>query len=226
MSDPAMPPTAPPPAAPPTEREPVFTAPPVTVALCLTLLAVFGIIQILPEAWQWAVLHDLSVVPSRLVRALDDPLSEAGFWSVAALIGHAFLHFDTMHVLLNCGFLLAFGSACERLLGVGRFVALLIGSVLAGAAAQIGADWGREVLMYGASGGVSGCVGGVVRILKDAPRSVERQRFIIALTVAMVAGNLLFALFGSEILGGDAEIAWEAHLGGFVAGFLLAGRPR
>ena len=83
MSDPAMPPTA-----PPASREPVFTAPPVTVALCLTLLAVFGIIQILPEAWQWAILHDLSVVPSRLVRALDDPLSEAGFWSVAALIGH------------------------------------------------------------------------------------------------------------------------------------------
>ena len=42
----------------------------------------------------------------------------------------------------------------------------------------------------------------------------------------MVAGNVIFAVFGSEIFGGDAEIAWEAHLGGFVAGFLLAGRPR
>ena len=154
------------------------------------------------------------------------PFSEAGLWSAVGLIGHAFLHFDLMHVLLNCGFLLAFGSACERILGVRRFVVLLLGTVVAGAVAQIAADWGREVLMYGASGGVSGCVGGVVRILKDAPRSVDRQRFIIALTVAMVAGNVIFAVFGSEILGGDAEIAWEAHLGGFVAGFLLAGRPR
>ena len=53
---------------------------------------------------------------------------------------------------------------------------------------------------------------------------------MVGFVAALAVVNILFAFFGSGLVGGSG-IAWEAHLGGFLAGvvlvFLLApGRPR
>src|SRR3546814_10248145 len=52
------------------------------------------------------------------------------------LVSHAFLHFDLMHLGLNLGFLLAFGSFVERHLGLLRYLALFALTAAAGALAE------------------------------------------------------------------------------------------
>jgi membrane associated rhomboid family serine protease len=85
--------------------------------------------------------------------------------------------------------------------------------------------------MFGASGGVSGAMGAAVRLMLADRLDPQRRRLGLNLILALIGLNLLFALFGGALMGLDAGVAWQAHLGGFVAGFLMlrpgaAGPPR
>jgi membrane associated rhomboid family serine protease len=67
----------------------------------------------------------------------------------------------------------------------------------------------------GASGAVSGLFGGALRFLILEPR-----RAILAAIVWLIF-TVLFGVIGAEAFGEGSSIAWEAHVGGFVAGLVL-----
>lgn len=213
-----------PPPPPPGSRQPMFNVPPVTLTAVLVLAAVFGLLQVGGERLEWWVLLNGSVNPARLAAALRDPLSLEMLVALVPLLAHALIHFDSLHFLANGGFLLAFGSACERAMGRRRYLWLLLLSALGGAVAQVAADWGQLQFMYGASGAVSGCIGGVIRLMM-AQGDPQRRRFAVNMMLILLAMNLAIGLFGPRLIDLDASIAWQAHIGGFVAGFLVA-RPR
>ncbi|MEO3432282.1 rhomboid family intramembrane serine protease [Inquilinus sp. CAU 1745] len=206
-------------------RTPIFNVPPVTLTFASLLAIVFGLLHLLPPDGQdFAALY-FSVVPTRIAAALETPFSLEGLWTAATLLTHAFIHFDGIHLIANVGFLLAFGSGCERALGVRRYLLLLVGSAVAGALVQTVFDWNDWVQMYGASGAVSGCVGGVVRLMATDPLDPRRRRLARNIVIALVGANVIFALVGGALFGLSGEIAWPAHLGGFAAGLLIARRP-
>jgi membrane associated rhomboid family serine protease len=212
-------------APPPGSGEPAINAPPATVTLVLAIVGVYLVLQILPINVALAIEDLFSLVPARVALALADPLSPAALVVAASFVTHAFLHLDLMHIVANAGFLLAFGSFAERAVGRRRYLGLLLASVLAGAGAQLLVDWGRWVSLLGASAAASGCLGTLVRfLLTGSPPDPKRRRFGLALLAAMVLVNLLFAVLGPSLLPLSGDIAWEAHLGGFVAGYLLSGR--
>lgn len=96
--------------------------------------------------------------------------------------------------------------------------------------------------MVGASGAVSGLMGGVFRFLFNAqrfggyqilrayPRLIPRMtlgqairsRGVVIATLVWLGVNLLFATDLSHLIT-EGEIAWEAHVGGFLVGFLTFG---
>ena len=212
-----MPPTASP--------QPIFNAPPVTIALCLFLGAVWAFLQVAPDIWAFWVLDAFALFPPAFM-ALGEPWLRLDTGLVAAtLLTHAAIHLDGLHLLVNVGFLLAVGSMCERLLGRRRYLTLLVASALAGGIVQVLADWGAVVVIYGASGAVSGCLGGLAR-LALARGFPAARRFALAIIAMVLITNLLLAVFGGALTGSGAQIAWEAHLGGAVMGFLLGRPPR
>lgn len=213
-----------PPAGPPAGRQPIFNVPPVTLAAMALLAAVFGGLWLAGPDTEWWVLIHGAVNPARIAAAILQPGAGDLPAALATLLTHALIHVDGFHFAANAGFLLAFGSACERAMGGRRYAGLLIASALGGAAAQVAADWGTLQLMYGASGAVSGCIGGVIRLLlmQDDP---ARRRFAWNMMLVLLALNLAIGLFGPRLIDMDAGIAWQAHIGGFLAGLLIA-RPR
>jgi len=217
----APPPFEPP---PPPPRQPAVNAPPGTLGLVVAILAVFALIRLGPPGLQHALIVELSVVPARAMAGLAAPLSVPGLKAAANLVTHTLVHYDLIHVLANAGFLLAFGSLVERAVGGRRFLVLFALSAAAGAVVQIAADrlgGGAEMtVMFGASGGVAGAMGAAVNLM-IFQRGGQSRRLGLNLIVALVVVNLLFAFFGGALLGVDADIAWEAHLAGFVAGFVL-----
>ena len=208
----------------PGSGEPAFNVPPVTTALVAAIVGVFAILQIVPEGAAAATEGLFSLVPARVAIAAADPWQPANLIVAISLISHAFLHLDLMHLVANAGFLLAFGSVAERRMGRRRYVCLLVFSVLAGAGAQLAVDWGRWISLLGASAGASGCLAAVIRLLlNDRSQDPRRRKFALALLVVVVLVNLVFAVLGPALLPLSGQIAWEAHLGGFVAGYLLSG---
>jgi membrane associated rhomboid family serine protease len=197
-------------------------------AVVLGLAAAIGLAQIpftlLPDDGERVVITALGVIPLRY--AADSPAPFAGFADAAApLVGHVFLHGGWLHLFFNLVLLLQVGPLASAGLGPrswARFLALFWISAVAGALLYIGVNPQSAAPAIGASGAVSGVFAGYLwGALRFAPPTGEAFRRIL-----MSGGVFLFlnvGLAAAARLTGFLPIAWEAHLGGFVAG--LAAYP-
>jgi membrane associated rhomboid family serine protease len=136
------------------------------------------------------------------------------------LIGHAFLHFDWLHLILNVGFLLAFGSVVERHFGLFWFLLLFAATAAAGALLQYSVDPLSPIHMIGASGAVYGMMGGAIPALLSSRGNWRLGNAMTFIAVMMVL-NLAIGLINDDGILFGAAIAWQAHIGGFVTGLVL-----
>lgn len=134
-----------------------------------------------------------------------------------------FMHGDVMHLFGNMLFLWIFGDNLENLLGHVRFAAFYIVCGLAAAFAQIAMDPNSVIPMLGASGAISGVLGGYVLLFPQ--RRVRALIFNFLTTVpAFVAIGIWIAyqlILGYLTPAGTGGVAYAAHIGGFVAGVAL-----
>jgi membrane associated rhomboid family serine protease len=138
-------------------------------------------------------------------------------------VTHALLHGGLLHLAMNTAIFLALGAHLGRAVGGPATVLLFLGSVLGGAFAfgLLTVQDQQFIPMVGASGGIFGMLGAMKRwewrfISRN---NLPKRRFWTTVLV-FAAINVILSL-GSGVAGGG--IAWEAHLGGFVAGWLAAG---
>lgn len=134
-----------------------------------------------------------------------------------------FMHGDIMHIGGNMLFLWVFGDNLENLLGHVRYIVFYLLCGLAAALAQIIMSPDSIIPMLGASGAISGVLGGY--ILMFPKKQVRAVLFNMLTTVpAFVAigiwivYQLVLGYFSSPGTGG---VAYAAHIGGFVAGVAL-----
>ncbi len=156
------------------------------------------------------------------------------------LLTCALLHVSWPHVGFNCLWLATFGTAVARRLPAGRWFALFAVSVLGGNLVYLACNVTSFDLVIGASGGVSGFVGAVTRFLFrpsneavgafdlpafQRPALSLRQLFTTKAALVFIAIFLITnALSGyvPAIAGlSDGPVAWQAHVGGFLAGLFL-----
>jgi membrane associated rhomboid family serine protease len=134
-----------------------------------------------------------------------------------------FMHGDIMHIFGNMLFLWIFGDNLENLLGHIRFAAFYIVCGLAAALAQIVMEPSSAIPMLGASGAISGVLGGYLVLF---PQSQVRALIFNFLTTvpAFVALGLWIGyqiLLGFLAPAGQGGVAYAAHIGGFIAGVVL-----
>jgi len=208
---------------------PVSRAPIVTVAIISANAMVFlwqVLVVGLPVSVEIAGTIPYEILTLRDIRPTDlvpPPLT---------LLTSMFLHGGFMHIAGNMLFLWIFGNNVEDVLGRARFLLFYLACGLVAALAQVsvsamGAD--REALlvpMVGASGAIAGVLAAYMvvfpraRVLTLVPifffiRLIYvPAAFFIGLWFAI---QLLNAFLGSETSG----VAFAAHVGGFVAGWVL-----
>ncbi|TDC73449.1 rhomboid family intramembrane serine protease [Streptomyces hainanensis] len=123
------------------------------------------------------------------------------------LLTAAFLHQQIWHIAFNMMGLWFLGPPLEAALGRVRFVALYLISALAGSALfYLLAP--QNQLSLGASGAIFGLFGATAVLAR-------RMRYELRPIAGLLAVNLLITFLWSGI-------AWEAHIGGLVAGSLVA----
>ena len=151
-------------------------------------------------------------------------------------VSYAFLHADWGHLAINSFWILAFGSAVAQRLGTMRFLMLSALCAAAGAAAHWLTDMSGHSVLIGASAAISGQMAAAVRLIYAGGANLGGDTLLVRplslrelahnrqamVFLAMWAGlNVLFGAGG--IMGGDMNIAWVAHFGGFFAGLLTFG---
>ena len=120
-----------------------------------------------------------------------------------------FLHSTSLffHILLNMYTLWIFGRLLEPMLGRGRFLALYLISGLAGSiGVVVFAAPGSQVL--GASGAIFGLMGAFVVIQRRLGGNMTQLYILLAINLAI--GFIP-----------NANISWQAHLGGLIGGALV-----
>jgi len=134
-----------------------------------------------------------------------------------------FMHGDIMHIFGNMLFLWVFGDNLENLLGHVRFAAFYILCGIAAALAQIVMDTDSIIPMLGASGAISGVLGGYVLLFPQ--RQVRALIFHFLTTVpAFIAIGIWIGyqlIVGYLTPAGNGGVAYAAHIGGFIAGVAL-----
>ncbi|MEM7423567.1 MAG: rhomboid family intramembrane serine protease [Pseudomonadota bacterium] len=140
------------------------------------------------------------------------------WWLWTSCLSHAVLHGGWLHLAMNAVFLLAAGGMVARVIGTGRFLLLFVLTAIAGALV-FGLMAETRGPLVGASGALFGILGALKRwewryVAMTGEGSARFWRTIAAL----VAINVLLAF----AYPGGGELAWQAHLGGFIAGFIIA----
>ncbi|MFT3743404.1 MAG: rhomboid family intramembrane serine protease [Pyrinomonadaceae bacterium] len=134
-----------------------------------------------------------------------------------------FMHGDIMHIFGNMLFLFIFGDNLENVLGHIRYAAFYIVCGVAAAMAQIVMNSDSIIPMLGASGAISGVLGGYLLLFPN--RQVKALIFNFLTTVpAYVALGIWIAyqiILGYLSPSSGGGVAYAAHIGGFIAGFAL-----
>ena len=134
-----------------------------------------------------------------------------------------FMHGGVAHIFGNMLFLFIFGDNLENLLGHIRYAAFYLLCGFAAAAAQVAMDPSSIIPMLGASGAISGVLGGYV--LMFPKRQVRAIIFYNSVTVpAFVAIGIWIVyqiVLGFITPSAGGGVAYSAHIGGFIAGLAL-----
>ena len=134
-----------------------------------------------------------------------------------------FMHGSFAHIFGNMLFLWVFGDNLENMLGHMRFAAFYIATGIAAAVAQIVMDTDSVIPMLGASGAISGVLGGYLVLF---PRRRVRALIFYFLTevpafVAVGIWIVYQVAAGYMTPAGTGGVAYAAHIGGFIAGLIL-----
>lgn len=148
----------------------------------------------------------------------------------SSLITSMFIHGGFMHVAGNMWFLWVFGKAIEDLLGHARFLFFYLTCGIAAGMAHILVNPFSPVPTVGASGAIAGVMGAYLIKFPHA-RIVTLIWWFFVTTVDLPAAFLLLYWFGIQFISGfgsvgytqvsKGDVAWFAHVGGFIAGMLL-----
>src|SRR6516225_9422383 len=220
--------------------EPILTLPAALTAYVLLIAVIHLRVLLPPDLENWTV-DVFGFIPKRYATTLIDfPGGEgAKFWT---FVTYSLLHANLSHIGFNVLWLLPFGSALARRFGAVRFFVFMAVTAAAGALAHLVTHEHAVAPMIGASASVSGTMAAAIRFAfvrgsflsfnrgdAEAAAQVPALSLRRALRDGRVLGflgiwfgiNIIFGL-GSIAIGADgASVAWQAHIGGFLAGLLL-----
>lgn len=222
-------------------REPLLNVPPVITVLAAAMLLIQLVRDWVDVGTGIEILALFAFIPARydpsiLAEGVLPGGAAADAWT---FITYAFLHGGWAHVGLNLLWMLAFGTPVARRFGVLRFLLFFAFTAAAGAGLHLVTHEGELVPMIGASAAVSGFMAAALRFMfadggqvwrpgvaeqavhAPAPPLMEvmRDRRVIGFVVVWFVINLAFGL-GEPAGLVDGSIAWQAHMGGFLAGLL------
>jgi membrane associated rhomboid family serine protease len=230
-----------PPEAP---HEPILTLPAALTAYIALLVVIHLVRMLLPNDIDNLVVATFGFIPKRY----DSTLLVASFpggtgaelWT---FVTYSLLHANLSHIGFNVLWLLPFGSALARRFGAMRFFLFMAVTAVAGALAHLMTNEHSAAPMIGASASVSGTMAAAIRFAfvqgsflsfsrgdADAAAKVPalslsralRNGRVLAFLAVWFGVNIVFGI-GSIAIGleGGTVVAWQAHIGGFLAGLVL-----
>ncbi len=216
------------------QRQPIFNLP----SIVTWFLAGMWLIQLardylLTQSQNFQVLLEGGFIPLRYsIQSSEQSL--AWIWTP---VTYSVLHGGFAHLIMNSIWLMAFGAIVARRIGDRKFVVFWVLASIFSAALYWTMNQQSNVPMIGASGVVSALMGAAARFAFPRDGRFNRlhahllprlsimealsNRTVLTYVAVWFGVNALAAFGFAAGAEQGAQIAWEAHIGGFVFGFLL-----
>lgn len=205
----------------PTSRLPIITY----ALIGINVLVFLWEMTLTPEQLEQAF-RQLAVVPANLSGA---PLAVE---NILDIIRSMFLHGGYDHIIGNMLYLWLFGDNIEDRFGVLLYLVLYFVSGFVAAGLQTIIDPGSTIPMVGASGAIAGVLGAYlvlfpgVRVQGIMPLGRVSQMATMPAWIVLGLWFVLQLVDGFASLGAASQygggVAFFAHIGGFIAGVVLA----
>ena len=217
----------------PRMHEPAFNLPAGLTCILLFLVAIHALrTYVFSDSLDQEIILNFAFLPARY----DHPLAEQGLAWLWSPVTYSFLHGSWEHLIFNIFWMVAFGAPVVRRIGMARLATFWALSAAAAVALHIVFHWGEMIVVVGASGVVSGFMGAAARFVFSPSGRISRQfahlnrrlsvtealsnRSVVVFSGIWFLTNFLVG-FGMFTAGAAGSVAWEAHIGGFLFGFLL-----
>lgn len=158
-------------------------------------------------------------IPSRF---LSHPTAE-----FPTVFSSMFMHSGWAHLLGNMLYLWIFGDNVEDRFGKVKFLIFYLVAGVAATFAQLFFNPGSNLPNVGASGAIAGVLGAYILFFPNEKIRVLVGQGVIQLSALIVIGFWFLLQFVSEFSSASTDadtggVAYMAHIGGFVAGLLIA----
>ena len=168
-----------------------------------------------PQVTYALIAINLVIFAAQYIQGIQSLAVDFGMWPLGIAIDgdwwrlftSAFLHGSFLHIAFNMYVLFLLGPTLERILGHTRFLILYVVAALGGSVASY---WFSEVntVSVGASGAIFGLMGAL--IVAGRRLNYDIRQVLILLVINIVIGFI------------SPSVDWRAHLGGLVAGAIVA----
>jgi membrane associated rhomboid family serine protease len=202
----------------PTRRVPV-----INYLLIAANILVF-VLQWLSGPEQEALVYNFALIPAQVTAGLD-------IGDVSDIFTSMFMHAGLLHLGGNMLYLWIFGDNVEDSMGAGKYLSFyLLGGVVA-SLAHILTNPGSQIPTVGASGAIAAVLGAYLvlypqsRVLTIIPLGFFMRMTLVPASIVLGLWFILQLFSGVISLGGPDDVggvAFWAHIGGFVAGVVLA----
>ena len=197
--------------------QPSYSTPVITGILIVLNVALFLFEVSLDEFSRNEFIATFGIVPSR--------------FQFLTLFTSMFLHGGWMHLIGNMWFLWIYGDNVEDILGKGKYILFYLACGVAAGLVHVMLNPGSRVPTIGASGAIAGVMGAYMAKFPHSRILTLVPIFIFIQLIEIPAVFILAYWFILQVFSGVGEIghsnvsqggvAWFAHIGGFVAGYLL-----
>jgi membrane associated rhomboid family serine protease len=206
--------------------------PVVVLTLIGICVALFAYQLTLSDAETTRFLREWALVPRRYVSPAWARAHGLSPFDPLPLVTNTFLHGGFLHIISNLWVLWVFGPPLEERLGSARFLGLYLAAGLAASLLHALFNIASPVPALGASGAIAGVIAAYARRFPYAWVNVLQPILIFPLFFmipALAFAGIWFVVqvlqgAGSLLMPAAGGVAWFAHIGGFVAGWMLLKR--
>jgi membrane associated rhomboid family serine protease len=227
------------------DRNPTVRKPVITIALIIVNVAVFLLIQkggTLGEQDDSKLIYEHAAIPCEITQGhplteqqiINDDCNDTGRSPevfpdksvVLSVFVSMFLHGSWLHIGGNMLFLWVFGNNVEDKLGWFFYLLLyLVGGAVA-MVTQVAADPSSTIPVIGASGAIATIMGAYLVWFPRA-RVLTVLLIFFIFPFELPAWIVLSSWFVLQFFtGSSSDVAWMAHVGGFIFGVLVAALVR
>lgn len=163
-----------------------------------------------------------------MIRERQQVLADPAIAPWLTLITCMFLHGGWMHFLGNMWFLYIFGDNVEDRFGHVGYLVMYLGTGIAAGISHLVTNQASPIPTIGASGAIAGVMGAYAllyphaRVLAVLPIFIFIHSFIVPAPIFLGIWFAMQMLSGMSASEASTGVAWWAHIGGFVAGAIVA----